>query len=121
MSRLLAPLAAKNASVLALALLGSIPYGWRAAASVAVGGGVQAVNLAGLERSVRLLARLAVEGRGGPAQILLASRFLILVGSVGLVLYALPVEPLAFAIGLSTAVPAVLWHGLATAPDGKGA
>jgi hypothetical protein len=121
MSRALSSLGAKNAVVLALALLGSIPYGWRAAASVAVGGGVQAVNLAGLERSVRLLLRLAADRRGGPAHILLASRFLILVGSVGLVLYALPVAPLAFAVGLSTAVPAVLWHGLATSPDRKGA
>jgi hypothetical protein len=121
MSRALASLGAKNAVVLALALLGSIPYGWRAAASVAVGGGVQAVNLAGLERSVRLLARLGVEGRGVPAQILLASRFLILVGAVGIVLFALPVQPLAFALGLSTAIPAVIWHGLASAPDRKGA
>jgi hypothetical protein len=114
-------LAAKNAAVLLLALLGSIPYGWRAAASVAVGGGIQAVNLAGLERSVRLLSRLATEGRGGPAQILLASRFLILVGAVGLALFTLPVSPVAFAVGLSTAVPAVIWHGLARAPDRKGA
>jgi hypothetical protein len=38
---------------------------------------------------------------------------LLLLGLVGLVLLKLPVQPIAFAVGLSTVVPALIWHGLA--------
>ena len=107
---------ARHAVCLALALLISMPYGWRAVFSLAVGGGIQIVNLVGLERSVRSLVALATVERGGVGQALLAFRYVALIAVVGLALYALPVEPLAFAIGLSAMIPAVIWHGLAATP-----
>jgi hypothetical protein len=58
---------------------------------------------------------LGTSGGGGLLQGLLALRLLLLLGLVGLVLLTLPVQPLAFALGLSTVVPAVLWHGLTSA------
>ena len=52
---------------------------------------------------------------GGLLQALIALRLLLLLGLVGIVLATLPVQPLAFALGLSIVVPAVLWHGLTSA------
>ncbi len=103
----------KNALVLALFLGAVAPFGATALISVALGGGMQLVNLRGLERSVG--GMLGTSGGGGLLQGLLALRLLGLLGLVGLVLLTLPVQPLAFALGLSTVVPAVLWHGLTSA------
>ena len=107
---------AKNGLILALALGVALPFGWRVVASVLLGGGIQVVNLRGLERSVGGMLHLAAGGRGGAFQALLSLRLLLLLGLVGIILLTLPVEPIAFAVGLSTVVPAVLWHGLASGP-----
>ena len=104
---------AKNALILSLALGVAIPFGWHAVASVLLGGGIQVVNLRGLERSVGGMLHLAAGGRGGVFQALIGLRLLLLLGLVGIILLTLRVEPIAFAVGLSTVVPAVLWHGLA--------
>ncbi len=103
----------KNAMVLALFLGAVAPFGWTALISVAIGGGMQLVNLRGLERSVGGMLRTS--GVGGLLRGLLALRLLLLLGLVGMVLLTLPVQPLAFALGLSIVVPAVLWHGLTSA------
>ncbi len=100
----------KNALMLALFLGAAAPFGWSALMSVAIGGGIEVVNLRGLERSVGGLLRTG--GGGGFLQALLALRLLLLLALVGVVLVTLPVEPLAFVLGLSSVVPAVLWHGL---------
>lgn len=117
MTRFTPALHGRHALCLALALLVAMPYGWRAVFSLAVGGGIQVVNLAGLERSVRSLAALAVAARGSAAQLLLVVRFIGVIAAVGFALWKLPIEPLWFAVGLSALVPAVIWHGLATSPD----
>lgn len=117
MSGLFATLHRKNALVFALALAGSIAYGWLAAASLALGGGIQIVNLIGLERSARLLARRAAEGQGAGMRMLLMLRFAAVVAAVGVALLTLPVEAIPFVIGLSTVVPAALWHGLERSPQ----
>ncbi len=103
----------KNALVLALFLGAVAPFGWTALISVTIGGGMQVVNLRGLERSVGGMLRTS--GVGGLLQGLLALRLVLLLALVGIVLVTLPVLPLAFALGLSTVVPAVLWHGLTSA------
>jgi hypothetical protein len=102
----------KNALVFALALAGSIAYGWLAAASLALGGGIQIVNLVGLERSARLVARRAADGQGAGVRMLLMLRFAAVAAAVGVVLLATPIEAIPFVVGLSTVVPAALWHGL---------
>lgn len=103
----------KNAMVLGLFLGAVAPFGWTALVSVAIGGGMQVVNLRGLERSVGEMLRPS--GVGGFLRGLLALRLLLLLALVGIVLVTLPVQPLAFALGLSIVVPAVLWHGLTSA------
>ena len=108
----------KHFFVLAVAFVASFPYGWRASASVALGGGIQVVNLKALERSVASLLGLASGrplGRGLRlgATLLLQARWLILLGVVAAVLITLPVNPIALLVGLSTAAAAVLWHGFA--------
>jgi hypothetical protein len=111
-----ASIQSRNAQILLLTLVGAIPFGWRAVTSVALGGAIQIVNLRGLERTVGGILGLARDG--GPVrgvQVLLWLRQLLLLGVVGTVLLLQAVEPLAFAVGLSTVVPAVLWHGLVTA------
>jgi hypothetical protein len=107
---------AKNGLILALALMGAMPYGVPAVWSVAVGGGIQVVNLRGLERAVAWLVHVGPERPTAFLQLVLAARFAAVVAAAGVVLWTLPVEPIAFAVGLSTVVPAVIWHGLATAP-----
>ena len=106
---------AKNAAVLGIVLLGSIPYGPTAVMSAGLGGAIQMVNLKLLERNVSWMLGLAGRGQAGAAQALVAVRLLGSLGLVGAVLLSVPVSPLAFALGLSTVVPAVLWHGVATA------
>ncbi len=108
---------AKIALIFALVLMTSMPFGPRAALGVALGGALQLLNLRLLERSVAYLLGLAGSGQGGAVQALIGLRFLALLGAGAFVLYALPVDPLAFAIGFSVTVPAVLWHGLARARE----
>ncbi|MFQ5697061.1 MAG: hypothetical protein ACE5IL_02110 [Myxococcota bacterium] len=113
----------KNALLAALAVLGSIPYGVPAVASVALGGGIQIVNLRVLERSVRMWV-LSGEARSSvPAQVFMIARFLLLLAAVGAALALLPVRPLWLLLGLGTLVPAALWHGLdpRSRADGEGA
>ena len=106
----------RNAWVLALALLAASPFGWRVLASLLLGGGIQIVNLRGLERSVLWLTRTPDQGRpAAGARAFLRLRLGLLLGVVAAVLLAVPVEPFAFVAGLSTVVPAVIWHGLSTA------
>jgi hypothetical protein len=109
----LSPLQTRNALVLSGVVLAATPFGWRAAASVALGGVMQIINLGGLERSVAALVGLAVAGNAA-GRALIAGRWLLFLGAVFVALLALPIEPLAFVAGLSTVVPTVLWHGLAT-------
>lgn len=102
----------KNALILGVFLAAAAPFGGSALAGVSIGGVIQVVNLRGLERSVSGMLRGA--GSGGVAlQALLGLRLLLLLGLVGVVLVTLPVPPIAFVAGLSSVVPAVLWHGLA--------
>ncbi len=119
-------LTSKHFHVLAVALLASFPYGWRASASLALGGGIQLVNLKALERSVARLLGLASSWSQGPdtqlalglrfgTALLLQLRWLVLVGLVAAILLTLPVDPIALLVGLSTAAVAVLWHGFQTA------
>ena len=101
--------------MLTAALLGAAPFGWRAVASLALGGGMQVVNLRGLERSVRGMLGVAARGQTSGARALVTVRWVLLLGAVALALTTLPLQPIAFLGGLSTAVPAVIWHGFATA------
>ncbi len=79
------------------------------------------MNLKALERCVAWLLGLATGGgplSGGArlgAGLLIQLRWLILATAVAAILLTLPVEPIAFLVGLSTAALAVLWHGFATA------
>lgn len=103
---------AKNALVLALALLGSISYGCHAAASLACGGGIQIVNLIALDGSLKAILPRAAGGGAGALRPLLFLRFAAVAAAVGAALMALPLDVIPFVIGLSTVVPAALWHGL---------
>ena len=110
-----ASLHAKYTIVLALAFAGAIPYGCLAAWSLALGGGIQVLNLTALERSVRAVL-FAGRARGNAAPVAHAAlllRALLFFVAVTYVLVAVPVQPIAFLAGLLTIVPAVLWHGLA--------
>lgn len=102
----------KNALILGLALLGAVPFGWRAVASVGVGGGIQIVNLRALERSVAALLGLAERGKGIWVQLLLPVRLILMLAVVGFALLSGAVEPIPLVVGLSTTVPAVLWYGI---------
>ncbi len=109
MIRLPRSIHAKNGIFLALALLGSIPYGIAAAGSVAGGGAIQVLNLLVLDRT---LSSLLASGSGSGLRVLLGLRFVFVVGLAGWALLWLPVDPAPFAIGLGTLIPAALWHGL---------
>jgi len=100
--------------VLALAIAGAIPYGCHAVWSLALAGGIQVVNLAVTERSVRLV--LAAGPSGFAAQGVLFLRLLVVLAAVFLALKA-GAEPVPFALGLLAIVPAALWHGLAKARE----
>jgi len=110
-----ASLHAKYLIVLALAFAVGFPYGCHAAWSLALGGGIQVLNLTALERSVRAaLSAGRASGNAAPvAQLALFLRALLFFVAVAFVLVAVPVQPIAFLAGLLTVVPAVLWHGLA--------
>lgn len=102
-------------ALLAVALAGSIPYGWSATASLALGGGIQALNLRALERSVRLMVAATVE-TGSRARLAAHAasglRLLLLFALLAWVMVASPVSPVPFAIGLLLVVPALAWFGL---------
>jgi len=97
--------------VLVLAFAGAISYGFHAAWSLALGGGIGLVNLMVLERSVRGLLSLQTSAPAA-APLVLVLRAALLLAAVGYVLTATPAQPLAFLAGLLAIVPALLWHGL---------
>ena len=109
-----ASLQARHGLVLLLAMAGAIPYGWHAVLSLAVGGGIQVLNLAVLERSVRV----ALAGQaGGLATLLLFMRFVLVLFAVGLVLTRTSLLPVPFAAGLLALVPAAIWFGFDRAAE----
>jgi hypothetical protein len=82
-----------------------------AAGSLLAGGGIQALNLKALERSVRLvLGGGARPGASGVVAVVARTLLFFLV--VFWVLAAMPVHVPGFAVGLLLAVPASIWHGL---------
>ncbi len=111
-----ASLHAKYAITLTLAFAGGFSYGCHAAWSLALGGGIQVLNLTALERSVRaVLTADHGAGSGVPiAQLALFLRTLVFFVAVAYVLAVVPVQPLAFLAGLLAVVPALIWHGLTT-------
>lgn len=104
----------RHAYVAAALVGGAAMFGTSALASVALGSGMQAVNLFWLERSVQGWLQQAAAGHTGVAQ-QAAVRLIALLASVGCVLVWIPVDTIAFTVGISSAVPAVLWHGWARA------
>ena len=115
-----ASLHAKYLIALALAIAGAIPYGCHAVCSLALGGGIQLLNLSVLERSVR--AVLSAGGAAGNAaalaQLTLVIRTVLFFTAVTYVLTRTNAQPLPFLAGLLVIVPAALWHGLAArAPE----
>jgi hypothetical protein len=115
MKRLLASLQRKHAAVLCVAVLACVPLDPRTALSALLGGLLQAASLWSLERSVEAWLRRAQEGAQSDVSMLTWVRLPALLLTVGAVLYALPVDPLGFTLGLSAVVPAALWHGLVPA------
>ena len=111
----------KNALILGVMLLGMIPFGWNAFGSTALGGGIQIVNLRGLERGVAAMLGLAADGQTLASRVLVSLRWVLVLGLVAFCLFVLPLEPVAFVVGLSSVVPAVIWHGLVTSvPEPRG-
>ena len=109
-----ASLHTRHACVAAALVGGAAMFGTSALAGVALGSGMQAVNLFWLERSVQGWLQQAAAGHTGVAQ-QAAVRLLALLASVGVVLLWVPVDTMAFTVGISSAVPAVLWHGWVSA------
>ena len=109
-----AGLKAKHGLLVAVAVRGVIPYGVPAVWSTALGGGIQIVNLWAMERGVGALLGTSERSPDPFARVLLGVRMLALLACVGAILWLLPILPLAFVVGLSALVPAVLWHGLET-------
>jgi hypothetical protein len=83
-----------------------------AAGSLLAGGGIQALNLKALERSVRRVLGLKGTKPGGAGVVAVVVRTALLFAVVFWVLAATPVHAPAFAVGLLLAVPASIWHGL---------
>jgi hypothetical protein len=83
-----------------------------AAGSLLAGGGIQALNLKALERSVRLVLGWSKARPGAMGAVALVARTLLFFLAVFSVLAATPVHVPGFAVGLLLAVPASLWHGL---------
>jgi hypothetical protein len=105
----------KHALLLALATIGSIPYGWFALGSLVLGGGIQVINLRALDRTASRLRDFGRSGSPNALRALLTFRFVLVVAVVGWVLLRLPVEPAPFVVGLGLVIPAVLWQGFETA------
>ena len=79
-----------------------------------MGGGIQVLNLSVLERSVRAVLSTGGGASMAPiAQLALLLRTLLFFTAVIYVLAVVPVQPIAFLVGLLAVVPAVIWHGLA--------
>jgi hypothetical protein len=112
-----ASLHAKYLIVLALAIAGAIPYGCHAVWSLALGGGIQLVNLSVLERSVRAVLSTG-GGAAALAQVTLVMRTVLFFTAVIYVLTRTNAQPLAFLAGLLAIVPAAIWHGLAAPASG---
>ena len=108
-------LQAKHTLLLAVAIAGAIPYGWHAVWSLALAGGIQVVNLAVLEGSVRLVIGGKVARPA--AQLALFLRLLLLCAAVYVLLGHSGVAPLPFTVGLLAVVPAALWHGASRAVE----
>ena len=108
-------LKAKHGLLVAVAVLGAIPYGVPAVWSAALGGGIQIVNLWAMEKGVGALLGAPDRAPDPFARVLIGMRMLALLACVAAILWFLPVRPLGFVVGLSALVPAVLWHGLETA------
>ena len=104
-----ASLQARHALLLLLAIAGAIPYGCHAVLSLALGGGIQVVNLAVMQRSVR--PALAGEA-GALVTVLFFARLLLVLAVVAFVLSRDDVAHLPFVVGLSLLVPAAAWWGL---------
>ena len=98
----------KNLLVFAVFGLVLLPVAPQALGSLAVGAAIQVANLHLLERSVARMLGGAASGLGSLVQL----RMLALLGVVGYLLLTLRLEPIPFLLGLSTVVPAALWHGL---------
>jgi hypothetical protein len=105
-----ASLQAKHLCLLAVAIAGAIPYGWLAVWSLALAGGIQVLNLAVTERSVRLL--VAEHGSAQGARIVFMLRLLTVLAAICLAVAVFGAKPIPFVIGLALIVPAALWHGL---------
>jgi ATP synthase I chain len=108
-----ASLQTKHACLLVLAIAGAIPYGCLAVWSLALAGGIQVLNLAVLERSVRLV--VAENGSAPAARVFFMLRLFLVFGAIAAALGLFGARPLPFVAGLSVVVPAVIWHGLSTA------
>src|SRR5262249_33869948 len=102
---------ARHGLLVALAFCGALPYGMHAAGSLLAGGGIQALNLKALERSVRLVLGLQGARPGAGGAVTLVARSLLCFAGVFWVLVALPVHVPGFAAGLLLVVPASIWHG----------
>jgi hypothetical protein len=100
----------KNACVLAVFCLLAAPFGASVLKSVALGGMLAAVNLRLLERSV-IAPLTAPDGGGIVLRLFLHMRMGLLFAVLAVVLLSERAEPLPLTLGLSSAVPAVLWHG----------
>ena len=102
----------KNAVCLFILISVSAAVGREYLLSALVGGFVQIVNLYFLERATAWMLGLVDLGGSGVVKALLSLRFVFLLLVCALLLVLLPVEPLGFAIGFSSVVPAALWYGL---------
>ena len=105
----------KNGICLAAALAIAAPFGAPALASAALGGAIQLVNLWLLHRSVGRVLNIGSGAVPRGLQAVLVLRLVGLLGLVAVLLLLLPLAPIWFTVGLSIAVPASLWHGLAHA------
>jgi hypothetical protein len=83
-----------------------------AAGSLLAGGGIQALNLKALERSVRLVLGRGEARPGVGGVMVVVSRTLLFFAVVFWVLAATSVHVPAFAVGLLLVIPASIWYGL---------
>lgn len=106
--------------VVLLAICGASAIGRDYMLSALVGGFVQVVNLYFLERATSWMLGLVEVGGSGVLKALLGLRFVFFLMLCAALLIFLPVEPVGFAIGFSSILPAAIWYGLtATASEAK--
>jgi hypothetical protein len=103
----------RNLYVLGAMLIAAAPFGPRTLMSLALGGVIAMANLRLLERGVTRLLGGPVPN-GVALRLLLHLRMGLLFAMVAVVLLRTKVEPIPFSVGLSSVVPAVLWHGWRT-------